>query len=64
MISDGFWEAVGEVLRGFGKGFAKALEDFGFLSWEPRAASLRPAERHNPHPIARLHTVRIVRITW
>ena len=48
----GFGEDLGWILRGFGEGFATVLEDFGkicfdFLNWDPRAASLRPAERHN-----------------
>ena len=52
LILGGFGESLGGVLRGFGEGFAKVLEDFGkiyfdFLHWDPRAASLRPAERHN-----------------
>ena len=34
------WEGFCESSEGFG-------EDFDFLNWDPRAASLRPAERHN-----------------
>ena len=52
LILGGFGEGLGGIWRGFGEGFAKVLEDFGkiyfdFLNWDPRAASLRPAERHN-----------------
>ena len=52
LILGGFGEGLGRIWRGFGEGFAKVLEDFGkiyfdFLNWDPRAASLRPAERHN-----------------
>ena len=48
----GFGKGLGGIWRGFGEGFAKVLEDFGkiyfdFLHWDPRAVSLRPAERHN-----------------
>ena len=51
LILGGFGEDLGGILRGFG-GFATVLEHFGkicfhFLNWDPRAASLRPAERHN-----------------
>ena len=47
-----FGEGLGVILRGFGERFATVLEHFGkiyfdFLNWDPRAASLRPAERHN-----------------
>ena len=52
LILGGFGEGLGGIWRRFGEGFAKVLEDFGkiyfyFLNWDPRAASLRPAERHN-----------------
>ena len=52
LILGGFGEGLGGIWRGFGEGFAKVLEDFGkiyfdFLHWDPRAVSLRPAERHN-----------------
>ena len=52
LILDGFEEGLSWIWRGFGECFAKVLEDFGkiyfdFLHWDPRAASLRPAERHN-----------------
>ena len=52
LILGGFGEGLGRIWRGFGEGFAKVLEDFGkiyfgCLNWDPRAASLRPAERHN-----------------
>ena len=52
LILGWFGEGLGRIWRGFGEGFAKVLEDFGkiyfdFLNWDPRAASLRPAERHN-----------------
>ena len=52
LILGGFGEDLGGILQGFGKGFATVMEDFGkiyfdFLNWDPRAASLRPAERHN-----------------
>ena len=52
LILGGFGEDLGGILRRFGEGFATVLEDFGkicfdFLNWDPRAASLRPAERHN-----------------
>ena len=52
LILGGFGKGLGGIWRGFGEGFAKVLEDFGkiyfgCLNWDPRAASLRPAERHN-----------------
>ena len=52
LILGGFGEGLGGIWRGFGEGFAKVLEDFGkiyfdFLHWDPRAVSLRPAERLN-----------------
>ena len=52
LILGGFGDGLGGILRGFGERFAKVLEDFekiyfDFLNWDPRAASLRPAERHN-----------------
>ena len=52
LILGGFGEGLSGIWRGFGKCFAKVLEDFGkiyfdFLHWDPRAVSLRPAERHN-----------------
>ena len=52
LILRGFGKGLGGIWRGFGQGFAKVLEDFGkiyfdFLHWDPRAVSLRPAERHN-----------------
>ena len=55
LILRGFGKGLGGLWRGFGEGFAKVLEDFGkiyfdFLHWDPRAVSLRPAERHNFSP--------------
>ena len=52
LILNGFGEGLGGILRALGEGFARVLEDFGkiyfdFLHWDPRAVSLRPAERHN-----------------
>ena len=52
LILRGFGKGLGGIWRGFGEGFAKVLEDsgtiyFDFLHWDPRAVSLRPAERHN-----------------
>ena len=52
LILRGFGKGLGGLWRRFGEGFAKVLEDFGkiyfdFLHWDPRAVSLRPAERHN-----------------
>ena len=52
LILGGFGEGLGRIWRGFGEGFARVLEDFGkiyfdFLHWDPRAVSLRPAERNN-----------------
>ena len=52
LILRGFGKGLGGIWRGFGKGFAKVLEGFGricfdFLHCDPRAVSLRPAERHN-----------------
>ena len=61
LILGGFGEGLGGIWRGFGEGFAKVLEDFGkiyfdFLHWDPRAVSLRPAERHNfRHAITMIH---------
>ena len=56
LILGGFGEGLGGIWRGFGEGFAKVLEDFGkiyfdFLHWDPRAVSLRPAERHNLYDV-------------
>ena len=52
LILGRFGEGLSGIWRGFGECFAKVLEDFGkiyfdFLHWDPRAVSLRPAERHN-----------------
>ena len=52
LILGGFGDGLGGIWRRFGEGFAKVLEDFGkiyfdFLHWDPRAVSLRPAERLN-----------------
>ena len=59
LILRGFGKGLGGIWRGFGEGFAKVLEDLGkiyfdFLHWDPRAVSLRPAERHNSYAIASL----------
>ena len=58
LIWDGFGEGLRGIWRGFGTSFTKVLEDLGkiyfdFLNWDPRAASLRPAERHNPPLLVR-----------
>ena len=52
LILGAFGKGLGGIWRGFGGGFGKVLEDFGkiyfdFLHWDPRAVSLRPAERDN-----------------
>ena len=64
LILGGFGEGLGGILRGFGEGFATVLEDFGkiyfdFLNWDPRAASLRPAERHNFQKIIAVNRLRL-----
>ena len=42
-LQEGFWMDFGSLWEDFGR----VWEDLRIRKWDPRAASLRPAERHN-----------------